>query len=112
MVLSCLAVTGCHALGHTDGARQVLRLPPVGSNMPRELDKVIMPEYRIEPPDIVTIEALQAVPKAPYRIRALDVLTIDVPDAAPGAEVSGDYPVQVGGVIDLGAQTLRSITPA
>lgn len=102
IVLSCLAVTGCHALGPTDHARQVFRLPPVGSNMPRELDKVIMPEYRIEPPDVVTIEALQAVPKAPYRIRALDVLAVNLPDAPPGAEVSGDYPVQVGGVIDLG----------
>ena len=35
------------------------------SNLPRELSKVAMPEYVIEPPDIINVEVLEALPGRP-----------------------------------------------
>src|SRR5438445_8854000 len=51
---------------------------PVDSQIPRELSKVTLPSYVIEPPDILVIDAIRVVPLPPYRIEPLDVLSIDV----------------------------------
>ena len=48
--------------------------PNVPQEMPREQSKVTFPDYIIEPPDILTIEAVSLVPKAPYQLRVFDVL--------------------------------------
>ncbi len=71
-------------------------------DMPRELWKTTLPTYRIEPPDILTIEAVHVVPKPPYRLRALDVLNIQVLGTLPEAPISGLYTVEPGGVVSLG----------
>jgi polysaccharide export outer membrane protein len=71
-------------------------------DMPRELWKTTMPSYRIEPPDILTIEAVSIVPRPPYRLRALDVLNIQVLGTLPEAPISGLYTVEPGGVVSLG----------
>ena len=42
-----------------------------------------MPQYVIEPPDILTIKAVQVVARSPYRIRVLDVLAIQATDSVP-----------------------------
>ncbi|MDZ4821356.1 MAG: polysaccharide biosynthesis/export family protein [Planctomycetota bacterium] len=47
---------------------------PVG----RELNMVSLPSYRIEPPDVLQIEAVRVIPKSPFRIKQLDALQIDV----------------------------------
>ncbi len=59
---------------------------------PRELDKAILPQYRIEPPDILVIEALNLVPKPPYKLRVLDVLSIQVEGTLPDAPIQGALP--------------------
>ena len=41
---------------------------------PRELQKVTLPDYIIEPPDILTIDAVTLVPHPPYRLHPLDVV--------------------------------------
>ena len=46
-----------------------------------------MPQYVIEPPDILTIKAVQVVTKSPYRIRVLDVLAIQATDSVPDASI-------------------------
>ncbi|MBN1589431.1 MAG: polysaccharide biosynthesis/export family protein [Pirellulales bacterium] len=69
---------------------------------PRELDKTILPTYTIEPPDILTIEAVHVVPKAPYRLRAYDVLAIRVKGTLPDSSIDGLYPIEPGGTVNLG----------
>ncbi len=81
------------------------RVPPhtaVPEDTPRELFKAILPTYMIEPPDILMIDAVHVVPKAPYRLKTLDVLAIQVRGALPDAPIEGIYPIGPGGSIDLG----------
>ena len=72
------------------------------TNMPRELQKVVMPQYVIEPPDVVTIDAVRVVPKPPYRVKSLDVLTIVATGTLPESPINGPFTVEPGGVIQLG----------
>ena len=76
-------------------------MPPPG-NVPRELAKTTLPPYIIEPPDILSIDAVRIVPRAPYRVNTLDVLAIHVPQPLPEAPISGPYTVEPGGTINLG----------
>ncbi len=71
--------------------------------MPRELSKVVLPTYVIEPPDILMIDAIHVVPRPPYRLRTFDVLGVSVPDALAEAPIDGAYPVELGGMINLGS---------
>lgn len=77
----------------------------VGEEMalPHELNKVSLPDYVIEPPDILLIDAVKVVPKAPYRIETLDVLYVQGGSGLlPEAPLSGQFPVEVGGRLNLG----------
>lgn len=76
--------------------------PPV-LEPPRELAKVSLPVYRIEPPDVVQIEVLKLVPLPPYRIESLDVLEISCSGALSDQPISGYYLVDAEGAVDLGA---------
>lgn len=69
---------------------------------PRELQKVNHPEYRIEPPDVLQIDALSALPKPPYRIKPLDSLTVSIPGALPESPIKNVYPVDPDGMLDFG----------
>src|SRR5688500_17311753 len=44
--------------------------------VPRELNKVSLPPYVIETPDILIIEATRLIPLPPYRVEPLDVLYV------------------------------------
>lgn len=77
--------------------------PTPMASVPRELTKVILPDYRIEPPDIIQIDAIHIAPKAPYRLRAFDTLVVTVPAALPDAPISAAYTIEPGGMIDFGA---------
>ncbi len=101
-VLLCLCGQGCHTTHPNHPANGVETIPPVYESMPRELSKVVLPEYVIEPPDILTIEGVHIVPKSPYFLRTLDVLTVQVTGTLPEAPVGGAYPIEPGGVINLG----------
>jgi len=78
-------------------------VPPELAAMPRELSKTVLPEYVIEPPDILSIETVHAVPKSPYQLKVLDVLSLRVLDTLPEGPLGGLYPIEPGGVINLGA---------
>lgn len=71
--------------------------------VPRELQKVSHPPYVIEPPDVLQLDLISAVPKPPYRVRPLDVVGVVVPNALPIAPVSGAFSIGPDGTIDLGA---------
>jgi polysaccharide export outer membrane protein len=61
-----------------------------------------MPAYTIEPPDVLTIEAVNVVPRAPYYLHTLDVLAIQVQGALPDSPIVGNFAVEPGGTINLG----------
>jgi polysaccharide export outer membrane protein len=78
-----------------------------GTVIPSEKNMVTLPTYTIEPPDILFIEALRVVPKAPQRIQSPDVISVQLvggfPSAPDGDGPKGDhYQVSPGGRIDLG----------
>ena len=96
-LVSLSAATGCHVTGHH---HNVMVSPCDGP--PRELNKAILPEYVIEPPDILIIEMLSATPRAPYRLRSLDVVALSVDGTLPEEPIEGLYRVERGGVVILG----------
>ncbi|MEX2138422.1 MAG: polysaccharide biosynthesis/export family protein [Pirellulales bacterium] len=103
-----IAVPGCanRAIEHRPPAETafVPGYPPDKVPVGRELDKVSLPPYTIEPPDVLTITATRVVPKAPYRIRPLDVLQIDVEGEQPEQRIDYElFVVDPGGYVNLGA---------
>jgi polysaccharide biosynthesis/export protein len=96
-----LFLAGCQTVDHHAPQQPVLVVPPQ-SNVPRELAKVMMPAYVIEPPDILTIDAIRSIPKSPYRLRATDVLNVRVQGTLDDAPIFGAYAVDLRGSVDLG----------
>ena len=66
----------------------------------RRYKRVLAGEGKL--PDILLIEGVHIVPKAPYRLKTLDVVSIQVSGALPEAQVMGQFPVEPGGVVNLG----------
>jgi polysaccharide export outer membrane protein len=48
------------------------------ADVPSEQRKVILPEYRIDPPDILKIEAPRLMPKKPYLLQAGDAVSVEI----------------------------------
>ena len=98
----CLWVMGCRTA--------TVDQPFAADPLPRELEKVSLPEYVVEPPDILVIDALNVVPLDPYVLGPLDVLGIQVSGTPQATEeqrkeyppISGNYQVQPDGMISLG----------
>ena len=78
IIASCLAVTGCVTSGVENDISQISF-----SNLPRELDKVTLPEYRVEPPDILLIEAVSNTRSSDSPLRSGDELLIQVANGLP-----------------------------
>ncbi|VTR95674.1 polysaccharide export protein : Polysaccharide export protein OS=Rhodopirellula maiorica SM1 GN=RMSM_04496 PE=4 SV=1: Poly_export: Poly_export [Gemmata massiliana] len=95
LVAAVLAGSGCLSAG----PRTPITPPP---DLPRELVKVSLPDYRVEPPDVLLIEAVRAIPKPPYRAEPLDVLFVSLADPA-GDPLSGPVSVESDGTVNLGA---------
>jgi polysaccharide export outer membrane protein len=79
-------------------------IPPLSpaQQVPLEKSKVSLPPYRIEPPDILYIDAVKIVPKSPYRISPQDILTVNANGTLPNQPIGGNLAVDPGGAIDLG----------
>lgn len=105
-VLAAVAGGGCRALPTGRDCCQPPKydpccLPEVSA--PKELNKVSLPPYVIETPDVLTIEAGRLIPLQ-YRVEPLDQLYVvakpkTVYDEDP---INGVYPVSPEGTIDLG----------
>jgi polysaccharide biosynthesis/export protein len=100
LLLAVLWGTGCRAPHPHYPTLPPEFVPP--PDMPRELSKAVLPTYVIEPPDILVIEAIHIVPRSPYDLRTGDILAINVLGTLPDAPVSGAFPIQPGGTINLG----------
>lgn len=109
--VACLiaGTTGCHCI--YPGRLPDGPLPNVPPETPRELCKVSLPDYIIEPPDVLSIEAISLLPKQPYTLRPLDVLSIVTTGLPEELNVGGEFVVQVDGSVQLGP-TLGSLVVA
>jgi polysaccharide biosynthesis/export protein len=76
-------------------------VPPTG--VPRELEKSCLPDYQVEPPDILLIEAVRAIPKPPYHVEPLDVLFIQVTPSVQEEPLNGPYSVDTDGAVAFSA---------
>src|SRR5260370_9778712 len=86
--------TGCASMQHAD--------PAPDSAIPRELDKVTLPPYVIEPPDTLIIDAIRLVPLPPYRIEPLDQLVIQASGVYANEPIAGIFPVEPEWTLNLG----------
>jgi polysaccharide biosynthesis/export protein len=95
-----LVLAGCQTVNLHGPALE----PPVPPAMvpAGELNKVSLPAYRIEPPDVLQIEMLKLVPLPPYRAETFDVLQVRVVGGLVDQPVDGYYIVEAEGVINLG----------
>jgi polysaccharide biosynthesis/export protein len=85
---------GCHSMGQRPFE------PPA---VPKELNKATLPDYRVEPPDILLIEAVRAIPKPPYKAEPLDVLYLHLAVPLKDAPLTGPISVDPDGTINLGS---------
>ncbi len=98
-----LGTSGCTAfLAPRDPYPVTPSEPPAESSVPRELDKVTLPRYVIEPPDILLIEGVKLVPKSPHKIETFDVLLVRVEGEFPDQPIDDAYNVDADGSVNLG----------
>ena len=76
--------------------------PADNALLPKELNKVTMPPYTVEAPDLLLIDAQRLIPLPPYKIEPLDVLYVYAPKALDKEPINGPYPVDPDGTINLG----------
>jgi polysaccharide biosynthesis/export protein len=100
LVLLASSLAGCHAVDFYQPTMQ----RPVTADMepPRELSMMSLPSYRVEPPDLLSIEMLKLVPLPPYRVDIYDVLEIHVIGTLPAQPIDGFFLVEAEGIITLG----------
>ena len=60
--------------------------------------------YIIESPDILNVEAIDLVPKAPYKLRTFDIAMVEVLGTPKDDPISGLFSVEPGGGIQLGSR--------
>ncbi len=95
-------LTGCHQLHRNRALEASLPPVPVEAKVPDGELRTTHAPYRIEPPDVLLIDALKVVPKPPYRLEPLDVVDIRVTGALPDFPIDGRYQVQGSGILNLG----------
>lgn len=93
------AACGCRAIEANTGHGPVV-IP--ATDVPRELDKVVLPQYVIESPDILVIDAVKVVPRPPYRVASLDVLFVRASGTFAEYPIEGNFSVEPGGFINFG----------
>jgi len=76
--------------------------PRYNDTLPRELQKVTMPEYMIEPPDILRIDLLRVTPPPGYKIEAGDILFLQITYPGQTEPFAGEVLVGPDGQINLG----------
>jgi protein involved in polysaccharide export with SLBB domain len=101
LAVAAIAFAGCgQPFDHYSSTLQG-PLPP-GLRPPREVEKVSLPAYIVEPPDILAIEMLKMIPLPPYRIDVYDVLQIRASFTIPDQPIDNFYIVEAEGVVNLG----------
>jgi polysaccharide export outer membrane protein len=95
-----VASSGCRLAfpgRHIDGPK-----PCIPATVPREQTMVVQPDYIIEPPDVLSIQAVSLVPKDPDLLRPFDIVAIFSSGLGEDEVIAGEYTVQPNGIIQLG----------
>jgi protein involved in polysaccharide export with SLBB domain len=103
-IVALVAGEGCRAVVDRPEPRLVGPQipPPVGEPVPTEKDKSTLPDYTVEPPDILLIDVIKVLPKPPYHLESSDVVSIEVEGTPDSAPISGRFIVDSSGQVDLG----------
>ncbi len=97
-----LAATGCTTPWDVGAKKAEEKIPDLP--IPKELNKVTLPPYQIETPDILMIDAVRVIPLPPYRVEPLDILYLNAGRTVfENDPINGLYPVDPDGTINLGA---------
>ena len=75
---------------------------PIINDQAKEGAKMSLPQYFIETPDIISVEAVHLVPKSPYILRTYDIVHLDIGGAPEDEMLTKEYVIQPGGNIQLG----------
>jgi polysaccharide export outer membrane protein len=75
---------------------------PCQTCVPVELNKVSLPPYVVEPPDILFIDIIRVAPRPPYRLEALDQVQVQVAGTFTDQPIAGLFTVAPEGTINLG----------
>jgi polysaccharide biosynthesis/export protein len=97
-LLAVLACTGCHSLPKEQPIQYISQ--PAG--VPRELCKATIPDYIIEPPDVLTIEAVRTLPRQPYLLQSLDSMSVQIVDSAGETVYEATVSIDPSGELPLG----------
>jgi polysaccharide biosynthesis/export protein len=89
----CMAATGCRHM-------QMEKEAP--TDVPRENRGATIREYYINPPDVLVIDLVRAVPLPPYKIKAQDLLFVNVRGTPPEDPIKGVYRVEPEGIVRFG----------
>jgi polysaccharide export outer membrane protein len=85
-----------------DGPPQSTLPPQQPYTLPRELTKASLPDYVIEPPDILVINAQKVVPLPTAKLEPLDSVVITAKAPLPNEPLSGEYVIEPNGRVNLG----------
>jgi polysaccharide export outer membrane protein len=106
--LAVLGGTGCHHFTDMKNQRSCCKPPDFNcctipdTPVPKELNKVSLPPYIVETPDVLQIDAIRVIPLPPYRLEPLDILYLSAEYDFELAKIAGLYPVDPDGTINLG----------
>lgn len=112
VALAACSVVGC---AHSSKRDRDLLMEISASDVPRELDMATIPAYRVAPPDILILEAVNNIRPAKDPLRAGDELIIRASNTFP-VDPTGDqtmnefkvirnvYRLQTDGTVDLGPE--------
>jgi polysaccharide export outer membrane protein len=76
---------------------------PSFRDIPKETAKSSLPQYFLESPDLITVEAVHLVPRSPYVLRVFDVIALDVVGTPVEEPIIGNFSIDPGGTIQLGS---------
>ncbi|NIM07700.1 MAG: hypothetical protein GTO53_00705 [Planctomycetales bacterium] len=102
LLLAVAACSGCQSVSSRNPDLEA-HLPPA-HKIPNEELKTALPEYIIEPPDVLLIDAIKVIPKIPYLLEPLDIIQIQADNVLPDAPIEGLYQIEHEGTVDLGTQ--------
>jgi polysaccharide export outer membrane protein len=106
--LAGLAGPGCHHFEDLKDQRACCKPPDFNCctipniPVPKELNKISLPPYIVETPDVLQIDAIRVIPLPPYRLEPLDVIYLSAENDFDTARLVGLYPVDPDGTINLG----------
>lgn len=103
-LVAVVGLTGCQTFEPLDYYEEPSGIP-ISPELepPRELSMMMLPSYRIGPPDLLNIEMLKLVPLPPYRAKVYDVLQVQVTGTFFDQPINGFFMVGGDGTVALGA---------